>query len=1468
MKLRIFLCACCAAVASAGFGQQGWLDVTDSYLTNPNFNRGDWDGWTIEHYTSLSGAGGPRCDFGAIELWYCSFRMSQTLNVPNGHYRLSVQGYYRTQGLEDAYQYYEANMEEITSYLFANSEQVELQSIFSESRTDQNGDGSWSSATNTWGGGGWGWGGWDDTPTNYYPASMEAGEYAFNNGMYSGNSVEVDVTDGKLEVGVVNDVFQSNNWCLLDNFKLEYYGSPVLATGLEVSPATAQLFPGETVALKAVITPADVTERSVRWESSDASIVSVNADGVARARREGTAEVTATTADGSNLRASCTVTVIRNDALEGDLVINEIMVDNVDTFLDPSFNYGGWIELYNSTDKAVSLTECYITDDPTDLQKHPLDLAVQSIPAHGFATVWFDHYSKYCTTQIDDELDADGGTVIITDGYNILCSENYPPAIPRTSWARTTDGGDEWGLTSDPTPGASNQTSTFATERLPAPVVNKDGQFFSGTLIAIVDIPEGTTLRYTTDGSTPTLTNGSTSTSGRFAPVHTTVYRFRLFQDGKLPSPVVTRSYVQRDKEYDLPVLSVVSKPDNFYSDEYGVMVKGVNGKSGYGSSERRNWNMDWDRPVNFELLLPETGLSEFNQEANLAICGGWSREYVPHSFKLKGNKVYEGKSKLDYPFFPNKPYIRNKTLQMRTGGNDYRARFKDPALQTIIQTSGLYVDGQSYRPVMSFLNGEYNGIMNMREPNNKHFAYSNYGIDTDELDQFEISPDSQYVQMCGTEDSFLEWRELSERCADDEVYEQICRMLDVDEYCNYWACYLYLGPGDWGRNNVKGFRYAGEGGKWHHVMFDLDSSFGTSFASNLDRTTDGGDYIFEEGGRRGGELPPTIVFRNMLQNAKFRKHFIDAFCLVAGSVFEPTRCSEIIDSLVRNVVDMAAYEGNSSSVTSTANAVRSGLSSSRQTDMVSQMRSHGLMNLYGVPYINARLSTDLPSARILVNGQPVPTNKFGGTLFSPITLKAEAPAGYRFVGWKSTTSSAFQLFGMGSKWSYYDQGSLDDQDWTSPDYKELEWQDGDTPMGFANKDLGYKTEFDSGDKKTTYYFRKKFNLSRTPDAGDTFTLHYNVDDGAVVYVNGTEVGRYRMPASDVTYDTFASSYAGDYDNGSMYISPSLLHEGQNTIAVEVHNVGTYSSDIYWDASLSTTMALDGANIVSPDEEYELPMDSDVELIASFAPLTEEELAATDYCPVKINEVSASNSVFVNEYAKKDDWIELYNTTSEPYDVKGMFLSDNLKKPEKWVIEGGEGINTVIPPHGHLVVWASKREPLTQLHADFKLSADSGTVVLTAADKAWADTLVYLVHSGDESVGLYPDGSSNLYVFSKPTIGSTNLMTTQTLAFEEPVVEVPADPEPEPKPDGIRLISRNGSMSIAYRNDNIHVKCEDAPAVTLRIYTVGGQLVETRVLDTTAGFADVPTGHLTTGHYVARATDSENNSCATKFIQK
>ena len=1416
--------------------QGSWIDVTNAYIVNPGFDNNSKTGWSIN-----SNAGSQVTGNEAMEFWNGRFDIYQTVYVPNGKYRLSVQAYYRTTNNEPGFWDYLNGTENITGYLYGNAQRQQLVSIYAEGLTSQ-GLGRYFVQD------------YVDGQQHFHPDDMTAGAYCFSQGMYN-NSVIVDVTDGTLTFGLVCESNQNGNWCMMDNFKLEYYGTLIPVTSITLSQETLKMNCNESVTLTATVHPDNATYQGVVWTSDNPRVAQVDQQGTVTAFQSGTATISASATDESGCVATCQVTVADNKVTVGSILINEIQAANIDMFVDPSFNYGGWVELYNATDLPLNLNYFYMSDDATNLKKFNLGLC-GTLPAGGYKVLWFDHHHyTYAPSQVNFKLDYDGGAVYLSDAEgNLIVSQEYPMAVPRTSYARTTDGTGEWGRTAEPTPGKSNATSTFATERLEAPVVDTDAMLFTAPFTFNVSIPKGATLRYTTDGTTPTLTNGATSADGKFSVSNTAIYRFCLFQEGKLPSQVVTRSFLYKDREYTLPIISVVTDPVNLYDDSLGVYVQGVNGRTGNGQSMPCNWNMDWDRPVNFEYITPDGGMV-VNQEVDFAMCGGWSRAWTPHSFKLKATKIYEGNNSIDYPFFADKPYLKHKTLQIRNGGNDIDCRIKDPALQEIVHRSGLDVDGQSTQPVVHFINGRYVSMLNMREPNNKHFAYANWGIDTDEMDQFEMSPDSGYVQMEGDREAFLEWYALSANAADEATYEEIRSLVDIDEYINYMAVEFYLGGNDWPQNNIKGFRPRTEGGRFRFVMFDLDGTLATTspFYTFEGKQTYTFDPIFDlGGGRLTEEIELVTIFLNMLSNDSFRKQFIDTYCLVAGSVFEPERCNAIIDEMAARIAPMLAYDGKSPY--GTANQLKSALRG-RQAPMIRALIDYWRMGLSTDMKREITLSANVEGAALRVNDMEVPTGRFSGTLFAPVTLKAEPKAGYRFVGWSSESSTVQStLIAKNSTWNYYDQGSLDGKSWTASSYSTTSWGSGKAPLGYASNNNVYNTTLDYGtdgsNKRPTYYFRTTFKLTDAPGTADRFVMNYTVDDGMVVYVNGKEAARYLMPNGTVSYGTYASSHAtGNPDSGTLTLPAELFKKGTNTIAVEVHNNSGSSSDIYFDCELQHATTDVTGNIVSEEPEY--TPTGNATLIAVYEPLTAEE----DSRPVRINELSADNSIYINEYYKKNDWIELYNTTDRPIDVAGMYLSDNLDEPTKYMIEGS-GVSTVIEPYGYLVIWPDKLMTFTQLHAPFKLAAEGGYVTLTDADCTWRDVLYYEPHLGIESVGLYPDGSSDVYVMATPTIAETNIINSYAAWLEQP--EIPELPGRPDDGEGIEGVVADG-LQLLFANNTLYIDSPSAATATVVLYTPAGRQCLRVTVELTEGRANINLSTVVEGTYFAAVSDSEGN---------
>ena len=81
--------------SSMALSAQDWIDVTDAYVVNPRFDGNQVNGWTLN-----SNAQSQMADYEAFEFWNGDFDIMQTVQVPTGKYRLSVQAYYRTRNNE------------------------------------------------------------------------------------------------------------------------------------------------------------------------------------------------------------------------------------------------------------------------------------------------------------------------------------------------------------------------------------------------------------------------------------------------------------------------------------------------------------------------------------------------------------------------------------------------------------------------------------------------------------------------------------------------------------------------------------------------------------------------------------------------------------------------------------------------------------------------------------------------------------------------------------------------------------------------------------------------------------------------------------------------------------------------------------------------------------------------------------------------------------------------------------------------------------------------------------------------------------------------------------------------------------------------------------------------------------------------------------------------------------------------
>ncbi|MDA0989993.1 MAG: metallophosphoesterase family protein [Verrucomicrobia bacterium] len=166
-------------------------------------------------------------------------------------------------------------------------------------------------------------------------------------------------------------------------------------------------------------------------------------------------------------------------------------------------------------------------------------------------------------------------------------------------------------------------------------------------------------------------------------------------------------------------------------------------------------------------------------------------------------------------------------------------------------------------------------------------------------------------------------------------------------------------------------------------------------------------------------------------------------------------------------------------------------------------------------------------------------------------------------------------LIRQGADWRYLDDGSDPGPTWFERDYDDRHWPQGPAELGFGDGDE--KTVLTRATNAlgtaTTYYFRKAFEVDASRDHS-VLRLGLVRDDGACVYLNGHEIVRDNLPKGPIDNGTLAATVIG----GSLeskrheFVVPNdnLLVDGQNVLAVEVHQGTLVSSDISFNLDLSS----------------------------------------------------------------------------------------------------------------------------------------------------------------------------------------------------------------------------------------------------------------------------------------------------------
>ena len=507
--------------------------------------------------------------------------------------------------------------------------------------------------------------------------------------------------------------------------------------------------------------------------------------------------------------------------VRGQVLISEFMADNNSTLADEDGTFPDYVEIWNSTNATVNLGTYYLTDDAAIPNKWAFP--AWTLGANKYAVVFASLKNRIPVQAValqdnpgtlaqphlhtNFKLAKTGGYLALNQsdgmgGYNtISVFSAYPPQNQDVSYG-SSDAEGYIGYMEVPTPGSTNAATVV--DFVKNTVFSKPRGRQTATFTLTITSPTpGTTIRYTTDGSVPTLSHGTVYTGG-INIAATTVIRAAAYKPGWKPSDVNTQTYLFVDDIVNQTSISAVSLgfpsgPVNGQTFRYGMTLGNVTSASGtladlktaLASAPTISMSTDvgnlvdptsgiyvnpgkhdlfWERPVSIE-YINTAGTSEFQTNCGARIRGGFSRSTgnPKHAFHLyfRGS-LYDGN--LNYKIFGNAGASTFSQIDMRCEENYSWSFGNDPQNSLMREEWGRVTQGDTGQPYPRtgyfhlYINGLYWGIYNWEERTEASYGETYLSGIKDDIDVIKsagASGNPSYTTEM-TDGNFAAWQSLN----------------------------------------------------------------------------------------------------------------------------------------------------------------------------------------------------------------------------------------------------------------------------------------------------------------------------------------------------------------------------------------------------------------------------------------------------------------------------------------------------------------------------------------------------------------------------------------------------------------------------------------------------------------------------------------------------------------------------------
>ena len=554
------------------------------------------------------------------------------------------------------------------------------------------------------------------------------------------------------------------------------------------------------------------------------------------------------------------------------VMINEFSASNLLGFYDSFNRTEDWVELYNAGDAPANISGWHLSDKTDKPGKWEFPEGTV-IGAGDYLLVYLSGRDGVFTGEYhaNFKLAQTTGKDIISltdENENILESYNLNITLVEHSNCRSTDGGDQWMVCTNPTPNGSNNNSTQFLGYTKAPTMSLEAGYYEETqTVEIQNNEENSVLRYTLDGTNPRPT--SPEYSGPITIDKTTVVKAQSFSNNPqiLTGKMDFNTYFVNE-DFSVVVFSVAA-------DEVIELANGDGTRIPIGSLEY--FNLDKEREATAFGSLNRHGQDSWVLDHRSL---DWvTRDEMGYSKTVEA-ELFSYSDRNEYQKFMFRNSGDDNYPAINDGAHEGSTHIRDEYVQTLAQEGEMKLDLRAVERVVVFLNGQYWGLYGMRE----RPVDSDYTKEYYDQDKYH----TQYLSTWGgTEIEYggikaqTDWMRLRDFILTNDMsleenYEIVDDSINLVSLIDYMIVNLNVVASDWLNYNTgwwRGLNPEGDHKKWGYILWDLDATFDyyinysgvpntqpDAVPCSLEEISDFMDGFFGNGGvvDPGGGLDPT----------------------------------------------------------------------------------------------------------------------------------------------------------------------------------------------------------------------------------------------------------------------------------------------------------------------------------------------------------------------------------------------------------------------------------------------------------------------------------------------------------------------------------------------------------------------------------------------------------------------------------